>query len=438
MTREQSISVPAHDLFECTYEGDSTHLLHNTITIPSSFIEPLFEEITQTYRSYSALQGFSQDKLPLEYTKNYFRSEIKRDTKHFLFNHFIIDYVFNSLQKNNILFTNWPRLSNAVISDTLEGVYSFDISTVAPIDLKEWKHLIFKSPKRKNYKDLDKQVAFFMKKEQSGLKKSASCIEANDWVCFERRIIPHGGKTPIANTQGRFWIRISPEFIATPFQELFFEKNVGDSFTSPYFPFMHTTQDFIGDPCSFVITISNITKGTHLNMELFKGLFKLKTKHEIHDKLIEVFSYRNDISQRKAIIEELFHLFFTKHRFEIPKHIVTRKKEFILQNLQKEPDYHVYKSHKQFEEHLGLLAEKMLKEEALIDQIAQREDIHVYEEDISWYLHLFNNERLKEFVYFKPMVDAIEESIAPVHENIISTAVRREKTLNHIITTLLR
>jgi len=181
-----------------------------------------------------------------------------------------------------------------------------------------------------------------------------------------------------------------------------------------------------------------IAKGKHLSVEALKSNFKLKSKASIHKKLIEVFSYRNDLSQRRSIIEEIFHLFFSRHRFEVPKHTVLRRQEEILFSLKKQPDYQVYRMRKDFIHYVELLAEKQLKEEILIDQIAYQEDIVITDEDVSNYLSLFNHERLKEFVYFRPNIGQLEETTTPVHVGILEQAVLREKTLNYVIHTLTR
>jgi FKBP-type peptidyl-prolyl cis-trans isomerase (trigger factor) len=159
---------------------------------------------------------------------------------------------------------------------------------------------------------------------------------------------------------------------------------------------------------------------------------------DIHNKLIEVFSYRNDISQRRSIIEEVFHLFFSKHRFEIPKHLTIRKQESLLEMLKKQPDYQVYKSQKDFYNKVATLAEKLLKEEILIDQIAYKENLKTSGKDIKHYLTMFNNSRLREFVYFKPAFEPLEETDLPLSEGYLRQSVLREKTLNHIIFTLTK
>ena len=184
---------------------------------------------------------------------------------------------------------------------------------------------------------------------------------------------------------------------------------------------------------SFLVTVEAITKGECFSVELFKTTFRLSNKAAIHEKLIEVFSYRNDVSQRRAIIEEMFHLLFSKHRFEIPKHLVLRRQEEILKSLRDSPDYQAYKSHQNFMMQVSQLAEKQLKEEILIDQIAANERIKIETKDIQQYLNLLSNKRLKEFLYFRSFFDIAEQYSRPIHQSVLKQIFRREKTLNHIL-----
>ena len=59
----------------------------------------------------------------------------------------------------------------------------------------------------------------------------------------------------------------------------------------------------------------------------FKNHFKIKNNKEMYQKLIEVFSYRNDLSQRRTMVEESLKLLFSKHRFEIPNHLILRQQK---------------------------------------------------------------------------------------------------------------
>ena len=92
---------------------------------------------------------------------------------------------------------------------------------------------------------------------------------------------------------------------------------------------------------------------------------------------------------------------------------------------------------KDFDSCVEMLAEKQLKEEILIDKIAYRENIKVDMRDMQNYLHLFNNKRLREFVYFRPIIEKIDSVNIPLHASILKRTVFREKTLNTIIHNLM-
>jgi len=417
-----------------TYSEQSSHIIEGIVTAHADLIAPLREQITSLYTSNIALPG-TTGKLPLEYVRSYFVKEIKLDLEHFLFKHFVLNYLLAELTKHKMILTTWPRLANVTSNDEQDSIsFSFTFSQMPDIPLKEWKHFVFKAPPRKNYKDLDKQVTSFIKTETSLYRKQEKTrSEGGDWVHLKVELVNTSGKEILPEQAQFYWIHLSQEHLSNSLQEQCVNKDEGEVFIANSFPFVSNTQETFDEPCKFKITVARIVKGSHLSIEFFKGTFKLRTRAEIHAKLIEVFSYRNDISQRRAIIEELFHLLFTKHRFEIPKHVVTRKKEIILENLKQQPDYHVYKSHKNFSEHVEMLAEKIVKEEIFIDRIAHKDNISVTNDDIAQYLHFLTNPRLREFIYFKPLVDAIEEVDTPLHEAVLAQAVLREKTLNYVI-----
>jgi FKBP-type peptidyl-prolyl cis-trans isomerase (trigger factor) len=417
----------------------SSHLLKATVIVSADIVQRIRNQTLEYYQQHISLPGFKKNAVPKEYLEKYYHEEIYGNIRGLLFSHLVLTYTMEELARRKILLVNVPRLTNIKISPYYTAHYTFDISTVPTLNLKEWKHFIFKSPKRKNYKDLDKQVTSFIKREQSAFKKqNPDIVEENDWVCFSAHLLNNNNQPILTEHTPTYWLKIVTSTLSYPLPLLFLKAKVGDTFISKNLKLEEAFFENSDNDYSFLITLKSIIKGLHLSLESFKANFKLKSKADVHKKLIEVFSYRNDLSQRKSIIEEIFHLFLSKHRFEVPKHIVIRKQEDILLSLMRQPDYHVYKTHKNFRRHVEMLAEKQLKEEILIDQIAFNENIQVEEKDVQNYLNLFNNERLKEFVYFKPPQEKMENSEVPLHPSILKQAVLREKTLNYTIHVLTK
>lgn len=432
------IKIPNNSI-NITTNAISSHLHQAVIDIGPEIVDAVSKQTISLYAKHSQPQGLKHQVLPAEYVKNEHKEGITNNVKKFLLKHIVLDFLINQIIAKKIPAANHPRLTNMELLANQHARYFFDLSVAAPIILKEWKLFSFKSPKRKRYKDLDKQVELFIKQEQSNSKKQDhETVQENDWIYFEVAPIDKNKKPILPLHKINLWMKINTKYVAKPFQSLFINKKTSNIFITDKTPLDDSFQDNISQTNPFLITIKSIIKGSYLSIDAFRNTFKLKNKKEIQAKLIEVFSYRNDISQRRSIIEEVFHLLFAKHRFEIPKHLTIRKQESLLLSLKSLPDYQVYKSQKDFPEKITLLAEKLLKEEILIDQITYQENIKTSTKDIKHYLTFFNNDRLREFVYFKPSLEPIEETDIPLHESFLKQAVTREKTLNYIIHTLTK
>jgi FKBP-type peptidyl-prolyl cis-trans isomerase (trigger factor) len=417
----------------------SSHILQARVLVPGQIIKEIYKRAVTIYTKHAQPEGLKNMTLPQDYVEQEHTDEINNNVKKFILKHIVIDFLLNQVSNKKIAIANYPRLKKMNFLNNGSIEYIFDLSVATSVPLKDWKLFTFKAPKRKRYKDLDKQVDFFIKRECEKHKKlDKLVIENSDWVNFEAIVVDDNQKPIIPLHKANFWMKINITHIEKPFHMHFIGKQENDSFVSYSMPVNEEFQDSLTENCNFLISIKSIAKGSHLSIEALKTIFKLKNKVDIHNKLIEVFSYRNDISQRRSIVEEVFHLFFSKHRFEVPKHLTIRKQESLIDMLRKQPDYQVYKAQKDFHEKVAMLAEKLLKEEILIDQIAYKENIKVASRDIKHYLTLFNNNRLREFVYFKPAFEPLEDTDRPLPESYLKQAVLREKTLNHIIHSLTR
>jgi len=415
----------------------SSHLLQASVEVAAPLVSTVYQQTVELFKKKS-MDTFSSKEVSSEYIEDTFQNEILIKLKNFFFDYLVFDFLANEIVIKKINAANYPRLASVHLTSTKNLIYVFDISTADAIHLKEWENFAFKSPGRKRYKDLDKQVENFIEEESTRAKSSlAGVVEEGDWICFKATLLDKNQFVVSQPMTGFFWIKIRGGVISTPFGSAFLNKKISDSFVSNSFNFGDENElNEVG--YNFLITIAGILKGNQVSFDAFKSVFKLKNRSEIHNKLVEVFSYRNDLSQRRSIIEEIFNLLLAKHRFEIPKHLVLRRQEDILKMIAKQPDYHVYKAQKDFLLQVETLAEKQIKEEVVIDQIAYNENLTVDLKDVEYYLHFFNNKRLQKFVYFMPPVESINDLSVALNMGFMMPTVLREKTLNFIINTLTR
>ena len=172
-------------------------------------------------------------------------------------------------------------------------------------------------------------------------------------------------------------------------------------------------------------------------MELFQHHFKIKTTKELHQKFIEIFSFRNDLSQRREIVDSAFRTLLKYYQIQLPYELVNEQEKLVLLALRRNPDYPVYKAQKDFYRKVTLLAEKQLKEEILIDHIAHQEEVALTEQDVRAYLNMLQRNRTKEFIHFSLPPTQLSGQEQPIPAGILNKSCIREKTLNYVVQRLI-
>ncbi len=222
------------------------------------------------------------------------------------------------------------------------------------------------------------------------------------------------------------------------FQDLFLDKKVGDKFYSNAQCLHDYFNNEIDPLYNFGIEIKDILFSDFFSMDELKEHFKIKTNKKAHQKIIEVFSFKNDLSLRRSIIEEAFNLMLTKFPVRPPEATVIRQQEKILHDLKNNPDYSVYKLQKDFLDKVYKLARKQVREAVLIDFLTYKENIEITHQDIVNYLNFTKRPRTKEFLFFRhPIIQANDQEL-PLSSEVLKKYCLREKMLNYMIEELTK
>jgi FKBP-type peptidyl-prolyl cis-trans isomerase (trigger factor) len=338
------------------------------------------------------------------------------------------------MRVNKIAFVGEPRLEDIILEPDQDARYTFAYTPVPHVSIRDWRYLPFKPPLRKKYQDIDKQALSFITQEQALHDAYATHeIAANDWVLFEI-ILLNLKQTPLADALNeQVWIQISGEEAGEPFRLLFAGKKKGDQFISNHI----CLQEYLGNNLDiayeFQITIKEVLPYAYFCFELFKEQFKLKSERKTQQKIIEIYSLRNDVSLRRAIVEDALALLARTYQFDIPEAAVLRQEKIVLDELQENPDYAVYKMQHNFEQEVWQLAHKQLREHMVADYFAYQENIAVADSDVYQYLNLTKRPRTKEFIYFMhPTLKANEEE-EPIPHELLKLLCRKEKAINHLL-----
>jgi FKBP-type peptidyl-prolyl cis-trans isomerase (trigger factor) len=423
-----------HYGLECSFKKITPHFYQAHIKIPKEFVDAIFNEAATAQKKQIQTRGFGKGKTPLAYITENYVSNLTEHVNKYLFTYFVLPFLYDNIYEEKLLVGGEPRIQSCTIKPNEDALFVFDISVILPIELKNWKNFNFKAPKRKNYKDIDRQVDDFIK-EETTIKENHQNhgIAINDWVNFAISLVHEDHRAIFKNHQLSLWLKIGNEAADNALQDFFLKKKVNDEFYSNEQCLQECFSNHIPTASHYYIKIQEIVPHAFFCLDAFKRHFKIQTKKDMQKKLIEVFSYRNDLTQRHAMIEEVFKMLLSKHLFEPPHYTVLRQQQLIVDALHDNPDYHVYRTEENFHNNIEKLAKKQVKEMMLIDQIAHEENIQAGHNDIRDYLNFTKRARMKEFLYFTPPETKVNGQEFPVAESLLTRSCLREKTLNHIL-----
>ncbi|MEX0849172.1 MAG: trigger factor [Candidatus Dependentiae bacterium] len=411
-----------------------------SIIIPKECVNKFFLQAAHDQKQALHTIGFNKGEVPIEYIEQNFMFSLIDHVQEFLFKYFVIPFLYKELRSRKILIAGEPRLKDIRVKYNSDGAFDFELSTFENIPLLEWRYFPFKAPKRKKYKDLDRQVDSFIKDEKEALKNfdEQDIVHINDWVQFLIKPLDNDGLPFFNHEPLMLWLKMGDEDADEELRSIFMKRKKGEIFNSQSRGLQHFFGHQFETNYIFAIEIIDILHDSYFCFELFKKQFKLKTNKEMLQKLIEVFSYRNDLSQRRSIIEESLALLLHKHKFDIPQHVITRQQEQIINLISTNSDYQVYRMQKDFQERVEQLAEKQVKEALILDQLAYNDNLIPSDLDVKSYLNLTKRPRAKEFIYFDAPITRVHGKESPICAEELRHICMREKTLNHVIHHLMR
>ena len=405
------------------------------VIIPQSFIQNFFKHASQIQQLDSDSQGFKKGTVPLDYIQIHYKKTILNHMQEIFLKHFVIDILLEYIHKNKLLIVGQLRLTAITMETDKDATFTFEGMLPKEIYIQRWKNLPFKATQRKKYRDIDNQVKSFLEEEEQRqiIYQAEDTVQIGDWVCFDAWIIDIDKKSLFQNKKSQLWLKIGDEEPDLTFHELFLNKRIEDIIITDNTSLRQYFCNSFDAPYTYAIQIKDRLPYKYFSTEFLKHHFRLKSKKDVHNKLIEVFSFSSDVSQNRLTADAALNTIIKRNNILVPPSSVQAQKEIIIYEMQQKPDYTLYKMKSDFDDHITTLAKKQLYEVVVTDYIAYTENLTASHTDIKAYFNLMQRTRTKEFLYFNPPSTQIEGQEAPIALEMIKRACVREKALNHII-----
>ncbi|MBI2344901.1 hypothetical protein HYV10_02400 [Candidatus Dependentiae bacterium] len=405
------------------------------VMIPSHITEGFLNLAAQNHQNHIHSSGFKKGLAPLSYIQEHFKDHILKHLKDLGLKFFGINNLIKHIRIKKIVLAGDPELRDIEVDSTGNLTYVFEVYVPKEIYIQSWKYLPFRPVARKKYRDIDKQVTSFIQEEEAIQKNynPEKGIQVGDWVLFKTWIIDRQ-KNPIfqENTEP-VWLKIGDEEPDIEFQNIFLGKKVGetlhtkDSGIQRYFC-ENSYADY-----TFVIQIEDIVPTQYFSFDIFKQYFKIKNNKDLINKITEVFSFNNDISQRRIIAYEALGLIIRKNQIVLPDQAIITKRRQILYDLQSKSDFMVYKLDPDFDQNITNMAIRQLLDNVIVETIGYQDNISISNNDIKTILQFTQRPRFKDFLYFPFLKTQIQGQEFPVEYESLYHYALKEKSVNHII-----
>jgi hypothetical protein len=402
------------------------------INVPESLLEKVMLFVIKKKKRDLVMRGFEPGSIPFEYIKIHYHNSLQNHLEHIFYNFYAYDRFVKKLRSQGSYI---PKLFEIdcqcdLKNDKIVFTYNHIDKLLQYSVLPDFKKLKF--PERKKYRDLDRQVKSIITLEKENEESYTSyCIEEGDWVGI--RIYLSDEETIVDKELSlKMWLNITNESIDKEIRDVFLAKKLNDRFFS--------NASFLNELLStnfivhtFCIEIEDHVSKSYFSVDKFKDAFNYDEK-EIFEKIIDIFSLRNDVSLKKEKAQLSLRYFLEKIKIYIEPQIVQEHEVIIKSKIIKNPDYLLYQADSNFALNIKRLACRQAMEKILVDHF-----IHVYnilsnKNLLYWYLNILQRNRLKDFLYFdiSHVYDNSNKSI-PINNSIIEQMALREKVIELLI-----
>jgi hypothetical protein len=402
------------------------------IDIPAVLLEKLMSFLIIKKKKDLIMYGFENGNIPCEYIKIHYHNSLQSHLEHVFYNFYAHDVLVCQLRSKGSYIPKLFEIECSVDlkNDKISFIYNYIDNLLQYDVLPDFKKLKF--PERKKYRDLDRQAKLIIETEQKNKKNIIPVyIEEGDWVGI--RIYLSDGKHIIdSKLTLKMWLNITNESIDKEIRDVFLSKKLHDNFFSDAF-FLNEclSTNFINH--TFYIEIEDHVSKNYFCFDGFKDAFNYDNK-EIFEKIIDIFSLRNDVSLKKEKAQMTVRYFLEKIKIQIEPKIIKEHEVIIQSKIVKNPDYLLYQSDLNFALNIKRLACRQGMEKILIDYFIYIYQISSNKNLLYWYLNILQRHRLKDFLYFdiSHVYDNSSKSML-INNSIIEQMALREKTIEFLI-----
>lgn len=406
-----------------------------SVVVPTELVSKLVSFFVAKKKQDLLMHGFEKGKIPEIYIKEHFKISLLAHVEKIFFYFYAQDIFIKSLSANGAYIPRIFSFEKEINLKTFAVRFMYQQTSHLLDSEKTYFDEVkkVKFPERKKYKDLDRQASLtFAQEEQNKQNSKVILIAEGDWIGIRVQLVNDKGEIIDERLTLKLWVYITSEGIDREIRTTFLGKKRGERFfVGAFFLEELLCTDFLNH--TFLVTIEDHISHLYFDFAKFEEAYGFHGQ-DVIEKMIEVFSLRNDISLKKEKSQLVLKHFLEKIKISLDQETILEHECMIKNRIVKNADYLLYQSDTNFLSNIKKLACRQAMEKILIDYLIYKYKIKSEAVPIYTYLNILQRHRLKDFLYFDTahLYDSTMKFV-PIFDHTITQMALRERAIEYLI-----
>jgi trigger factor len=383
------------------------------------------------------IPGFRKGKAPMGVIKRYYGEGVFFEDA---INFCCEDTYPAAIKENNIKPVDYPQIDVVEIGEGKEFVYTAEVVVTPEVELGEYKGV---EVKKATYEVTDEEIENRIKEMQ---KKNARIEEKNDGEIEK-------GDITVINFKGfidgeafeggeaeDYELEIGSGTFIDNFEDQLIGLKVGESKdVNVTFPEGYGREELNGKPAKFEVTVKGIKKRElpAADDEFVKEISEFDTLEEYKNDLRKNLEEANEVKEKREYEEAVIDAVCTNANIDIPEVMINKEIDMMLRDLEMRLKYqgldlktyyeYTNNTEEKVKEYMKETAEKRVKTDLVLSEIAKVENIEASEEE----LHAKAVEVAKQ--YGDKDIDKTAELVVKSQGEILKNDVINEKVIKLVV-----
>ena len=352
------------------------------IVVPPPVVDQAYEKVVNRLRQRAKIKGFRPGKVPRDMVEKLYGDQIGDEVAFEVINR----SYFEAVQQKDLKPIAEPRVESGPAQKGSEYSYSATVDVLAPVELQQYKGLEIKKTKASVSEESISQALDQLRDSKAEMSDvtEAREIRKDDYAVIDLETTEDGKKVSDLSAKG-FTVPVGHNMLFAELDEALVGLKVGDEKeVAVTVPAEHTNERMAGRQFTLQVTVNGLKEKVlpELNDEFARGVGEeFDSLDALKKRISEDLESRMKEYSEREVREGAIDALIEKNSFDVPQSLIGKQTDELVQRTVQDyekrgMDVQQLDTNSIWNE-LRPAAERRVRSELLLDEIANREKVEV-------------------------------------------------------------